>query len=156
MAYDKIVDSSVLDSGLTAVANSIRAKTGKSGTLAFPNGMVSAIGEIAGELKYATGTITPTSYNETITVSGLAFAPKHIIVWFSSESVTLPNGNPKYFGFMQCGIVEASTGRTASLDRTMYSLADSNITLQSTGFKISGVAGERWCVGATYSYLAIG
>lgn len=43
MAVDKLVDSTQLDSGLTSVANAIRAKSGGSSQLAFPAGFVSEI-----------------------------------------------------------------------------------------------------------------
>lgn len=46
MAVDKLVDSAQLDSDLTSVANAIRAKSGGSSQLAFPNGFVSEIGAI--------------------------------------------------------------------------------------------------------------
>ena len=48
MAYDKIVDSAVLDAGLTSVADAIRQKGGTSASLSFPQGFVDAIGEISG------------------------------------------------------------------------------------------------------------
>ena len=47
MAYDKVVDSSVLDAGLTQIANAIREKGGTSASLAFPGGMTAAIAAIA-------------------------------------------------------------------------------------------------------------
>ena len=43
MALDKLVDSTQLDSDLTAVANAIRTKGGTSTALAFPSGFVSAV-----------------------------------------------------------------------------------------------------------------
>lgn len=43
MAVDKLVDSTQLDADLTSVANAIRSKGGTSGTLAFPNGFISAV-----------------------------------------------------------------------------------------------------------------
>ena len=43
MAYDKVIDSSKLDSDLTSVADAIRSKGGTSEALAFPAGFVSAI-----------------------------------------------------------------------------------------------------------------
>lgn len=46
MAVDKLVDSTVLDSALSSVADAIRAKGGTSGSLAFPTGFVSAINDI--------------------------------------------------------------------------------------------------------------
>lgn len=48
MALDKVVDSAALDTGMTSVANAIRAKTGKPDVLAWPNGFLAAIAEIAG------------------------------------------------------------------------------------------------------------
>ena len=48
MAYDKVVDSTVLENGLTQIADAIRAKTGTGGTLAFPSGFVSAIEGLSG------------------------------------------------------------------------------------------------------------
>lgn len=46
MGFNTLVDVTELESNLTAVANSIRAKTGQSEVLAFPNGMVSAVSSI--------------------------------------------------------------------------------------------------------------
>lgn len=46
MGFDTLVDATELESNLTAVADSIRAKTGQSGALAFPDGMVSAVNSI--------------------------------------------------------------------------------------------------------------
>lgn len=43
MALDKVIDSAVLDAGLTSVADAIRAKGGTSEQLAFPDGFVSAV-----------------------------------------------------------------------------------------------------------------
>ena len=46
MAADKLVDSTQLDADLSSVADAIRTKGGTSGSLAFPSGFVSAIGDI--------------------------------------------------------------------------------------------------------------
>ena len=46
MAYDKVVDSAVLDAGLTSIADAIRTKGGTSSTMSFPDGMASAIAAI--------------------------------------------------------------------------------------------------------------
>lgn len=46
MAYDKVVDSSVLDAGLTQIADAIREKGGTSDSLAFPTDMAEAIAAI--------------------------------------------------------------------------------------------------------------
>lgn len=62
MAYDKVVDSSVLDAGLKAIADAIREKGGTSDNLAFPTAMAEAIAaiEAGGGAKMAYGTFTPT------------------------------------------------------------------------------------------------
>lgn len=46
MALDKVVDSTALDAGMTAVADAIRAKAGTADPLAWPDGFAAAIGEI--------------------------------------------------------------------------------------------------------------
>jgi len=46
MAVDKLVDSTQLDTDLTAVANAIRTKGGTSAQLVFPSGFVDAIDAI--------------------------------------------------------------------------------------------------------------
>lgn len=46
MALDKLVDSTTLNSGLTSIANAIRAKGKTNASMAFPAGFVSAIGAI--------------------------------------------------------------------------------------------------------------
>lgn len=58
MAYDKVVDSTVLENGLSAIADAIRAKTGTGGTLAFPSGFVSAIEGLSVGIKATAGTVT--------------------------------------------------------------------------------------------------
>lgn len=48
MALDKVVDSAVLDAGMTSVANAIRAKTGNADMLVWPDGFMAAIEAISG------------------------------------------------------------------------------------------------------------
>lgn len=55
MAYDKLVDSTQLDSDLTSVANAIRTKGGTNSELTFPAGFVSAVNalpQMTGNLAY--------------------------------------------------------------------------------------------------------
>ena len=58
MAYDKVVDSTVLENGLSSIADAIRAKTGTGGTLTFPSGFVSAIEGLSVGIKATAGTFT--------------------------------------------------------------------------------------------------
>ena len=46
MAYDKVVDSSLLDSNLSKVSDAINKKLGTNNRLSFPSGFVSAINSI--------------------------------------------------------------------------------------------------------------
>lgn len=46
MAVDKLVDSTALDTSLTAIADAIRAKTGGSSQLVFPMGFVGGVNEL--------------------------------------------------------------------------------------------------------------
>lgn len=46
MAFDKVVDSAFLEAGLALVGDSIRAKSGTSAKLEFPNGMKAAVDAI--------------------------------------------------------------------------------------------------------------
>lgn len=48
MALDKAVDSAALDAGMTAVADAIRAKSGTTEPLAWPDGFKAAIEAISG------------------------------------------------------------------------------------------------------------
>lgn len=77
MAYDKVIDSSVLDANLTSVANAIRSKGGTSASLAFPAGFVNAISAIK------TG-ITPTG-TKTITENGT-----HDVTNYATAQVNVP------------------------------------------------------------------
>lgn len=83
MSVDKLVDSTQLDSDLTSVANAIRTKGGTSAQLAFPNGFVSAIGDIP------TG---GTLITKTITENGTYSAEDDDADGYSEVTVNVPSG----------------------------------------------------------------
>lgn len=83
MSIDKAVDSTQLDSDLTSVANAIRTKGGTSAQLAFPNGFVSAIGDIP------TG---GTLITKTITENGTYSAEDDDADGYSEVTVNVPSG----------------------------------------------------------------
>ena len=95
MALDKLVDSARLDTDLASVADAIRAKTGGSGSLAFPAGFVSAIGAIAaGGIRCETGSFTldedTNARNVPIPIAhGLGAVPELVLVW--TEDYSLDN-----------------------------------------------------------------
>lgn len=77
MAYDKVVDSALLDSKLTQVADAIRTKGNTGADLQFPSGFISAIQAIqtGTELKIVvsvTSGATVTATKGSLSVSGTA------------------------------------------------------------------------------------
>lgn len=69
MSADKLVDSTALDTSLTAIADAIRAKTGGSSQLVFPMQFVSEIGNIpsGGGLDFDVKTVNVTDNTPTVT-----------------------------------------------------------------------------------------
>lgn len=72
MAFDKVVDSSNLDRGLTAIAQAIRSKGGTEDQLDFPDGMKQAIDDIETGIS-PTGSVNITA-NGTYNVADKATA----------------------------------------------------------------------------------
>ena len=68
MAIDKAVDSAVLDAGLISIANAIRAKSGTSAQLNFPDGFTDAVKAIQSAKPEQTKTVDIPS-NGTTTVT---------------------------------------------------------------------------------------
>ena len=52
MAYDKVVDSAKLDADLKSVADAIKAKSGTTGKLEFPDGYISDVGTLVNAEDY--------------------------------------------------------------------------------------------------------
>lgn len=122
MAVDKLVDSAVLNSNLTSVANAIRTKGGTSEQLAFPAEFVSAIGAIpsgggglsllnSGTYTQATGgistinipvTYTGTPYRvfvkEKEALSGTAQSYAWVIDIFNDNNITAAFNNKTQIG----------------------------------------------------------
>lgn len=124
MAFDKLCDSTVLDTGLTAIATAIRAKAGTAEQFVFPDGMVQAIASIS----TGSGTALPAFMTKidsgsfvlaSETLCGgysvnhaLGVTPKGFIIWSDDISAYEPSSNyaMKYF----CIIAEAyNTGASA-------------------------------------------
>lgn len=120
MAYDKVVDSSVLDAGLKQIADAIREKGGTSDNLAFPQAMADAIAAIeAGGAQVESGVVTLTS-DSTSGVEiyhGLGVVPNAVIVInLDKHYYTHPAGSHylltadiKDKGY--CGIGSSSNGK---------------------------------------------
>ena len=85
MAIDKAVDSAQLDSGLSAIADAIRAKAGTSAQLAFPAGMESAVDSI----------VTP---GETVTYSQVNTAVKAYLDYVAAHPYESDDYTYSYIG----------------------------------------------------------
>lgn len=85
MAFDKVVDSAVLDAGLKQIADAIREKGGTSDSLAFPAAMAEAIAAIeagGGGAEVSYGMMTPASNTTSLTWEhGLSKQPDFVMVW---------------------------------------------------------------------------
>ena len=96
MAYDKVVDSTVLENGLTQIADAIRAKTGTGGTLTFPSGFVSAIEGLSG------GGATEPYIEETYDANGQLI-----------DAVMHGYTNIRSYAFQNCGALVSVSGISA-------------------------------------------
>lgn len=80
MAIDKAIDSTLLNANLTLIADAVRAKSGASAQLAFPDGFVSAINGISGGsyayivADFPVSTTSCTCSNGTVTLTADAAA----------------------------------------------------------------------------------
>lgn len=100
MAYDKVVDSAVLNAGLTQIANAIREKAGTSDSLAFPAAMAEAILAIeagGGGANIVAGTYTPASTQTSrVTVThNLGTEPTGVI--FAKQTSQINNNDTILF-----------------------------------------------------------
>jgi hypothetical protein len=112
MAYDKVVDSAVLDANLTSVANAIRSKGGTTASLAFPSGFADAISAIktGGNLVVKTITIASELTNTTKTLlTGDAFVKEHYgcdgfsAVLIPVDCASIANSTNAYIPFVYQG-----------------------------------------------------
>lgn len=140
MAYDLVVDSSYLNQGLTAIANSVRTKGGTSSPLAFPDGIKQAIDNIETGIM-PTGTVNITA-NGTYDVADKATAVVNVeagvdylalragggLTSYSSNSLTmlLP------YAFASCTTLE-----TLNVPNVVRLDLDSITSTKLTEFKIT-------------------
>lgn len=101
MAYDKLVDSSQLNSDLGDVADAIRAKSGGSSQLAFPSGFISEIGNIStgggggaslpsviSKIDGGTFTLASDTQASRYTIThNLGTKPKQIVLWTEDSAL---------------------------------------------------------------------
>ncbi|MBP3589501.1 MAG: hypothetical protein J6J61_02900 [Muribaculaceae bacterium] len=99
MAYDKLVDSIALDTGLKAIADAIREKVGTSDSLAFPTGFSEAIAAIqtgsggtggggTGGLLIESGSFTPVEEIEKYTITVQTIRNPYITILVQDPDTT--------------------------------------------------------------------
>lgn len=151
MAYDKVVDSSVLDAGLTQIANAIREKAGTSDSLAFPTAMAEAIAAIeagGGSLRIIEGSFTMsqnTQKNNGFTVEHNLgkvpiFASCYADARFSGKGTTdyfISGFGTSIEGFDQYGAVMRYDSSTAVMFFTPVAYLDRSITALDASVHIS-------------------
>ncbi len=143
MAYDKVVDSAVLNAGLTQIANAIREKAGTSDSLAFPAAMAEAIAaiEAGGDYECVQGTIVPAetvsiySNSPLVIEHNLGYIPDLVVLW-RAEGISSVN-NQLYFGLHALhggslfGYYSGSNNASA-IKQTILINASSNISMGSS------------------------
>lgn len=152
MAYDKVVDSSVLDAGLKRIADAIREKSGLADNLAFPTAMVEAIAAIEAvgeEMAILSATATPTANSLNISFTGLAGEPAlfsicptaNIALESTRYIIGLDYDGTKTFGF--CGYTSGSmyskTGHNAYSDADFsWTYSDGTLTVKAASGTVGG------------------
>lgn len=120
MAYDKVVDSAVLDAGLTAIADAIRAKGGTSAQLAFPDAMKAAIEAIeagGGSFNIVTSTFADATTSLGEVAHGLSQKPTFAIAIRANQNATkndcvaaytFTDGTNVHYGYCRNGNTDAA------------------------------------------------
>ena len=115
MAYDKVIDSSVLDAGLKQIADAIREKGGTTDSLAFPAAMANAIAAIeAGGGGVIWGTVTPENYTNELVV-GPDILDDNCVFLIANISATYKTSS----SYIDCGYFVAQDGVISGQMRDM-------------------------------------
>ena len=128
MAYDKVVDSTVLNAGLTQIAGAIRVKTGTGGTLAFPSGFVSAIEGLSG------GSATEPYIEETYDANGQLI-----------DAVMHGYTSIRPYAFQHCSVLVSVSGISAITSIGKYAFSQcSNLALTSLPAGITSIGNNAF------------
>lgn len=120
MALDSLVDSTQLNSDLTDVADAIRAKTGGSSPLAFPNEFISEIGSISGggSVKVE-GTFTLNTDSIPPVITHNLNTEKIAVIVYPISTVVAHSGYKEY-SLCYINFFAFTSGQTWHLDYTQY------------------------------------
>ena len=158
MAYDKVVDSTVLNAGLTQIAGAIRAKTGTGGTLTFPSGFVSAIEGLSGgsatepyieETYDQNGNLIDAVMHGYTSIRPYAFQHCSVLVSVSGISAITSIGN---YAFSQCSnlaLTSLPAGITSIGNSAFNSCSKLALTSMPAGITSIGSYSFSNCTGLT-------
>ena len=121
MAYDKVVDSAVLDEGLKQIADAIREKAGTTDALAFPQAMADAIAAIQG----GGATIEPLTISENGTYTAPdgvdGYSPVTVDVKGSGEELVITDFSYFHYNGARLDLVgKLDTSNSASFANMFY------------------------------------
>lgn len=135
MAYDKVIDSSVLDGNLTSIANAIREKAELTENFAFPQGFIEAISGIesgGGDVTFDKGTITIAEELEKITIQhNLGRTPVVIFLMMSSGTPTNNKSSASLLIYDFVSIKTRFYNASTTLHTGYYVLNKTNINLST-------------------------
>lgn len=178
MAFDKVVDSTALEAGLTQIATAIREKGGTTDVLAFPDAMVAAITAIqAGGGSswtdnysvFATGTFTPTenvaqcSIDTGVLFDSSNYLSQFLIIWREPDMITTSGfyigtirSLNKYNSAVHMGVVIGSSA--GSNVASPLKTTDSSYPVDGgTTWTITGLSSSlTFRMGRTYRWILLG
>ena len=172
MAYDKVVDSTVLENGLSSIADAIRAKTGTGGTLAFPSGFVSAIEGLSVGIQATAGTFTVAQHTSNYKLAhGLGEVPSLFFFWTDAQ-YTAFQGNSSYlisaygFSHVACQYKTRVTPNATEdklytfLEQDAITTSNNNCALSRATISTITLAHSPYLqilyAGVTYYWIAVG
>lgn len=173
MAYDKVVDSAVLDAGLKQIADAIREKGGTSDNLAFPSAMAGAIAaiEAGGGMKCVEGSVVlsadaTASFRVDVDLSALLLPGEsatklhekcNLLIWLSEIDclATYDTGLKVAVWAVTNTSVFSRTVMLYGWDGSKSATATSGVAFDSRYFDIpfSSAAGRMGKSGYAYKYL---
>lgn len=164
MAFDKVVDSSSLDAGMTSVADAIRAKAGTTDKLVWPDGFKAAIEAISGGGgKYQAGTLIGDGTANA--VIPLEFEPDFLYIQLTDTDTTL-DANHTLFGaivrdYCYAALMRAANATNAVNGGSGFQIIGLYGSMQNNATYESGVltwflspSGRKFYNGASYTWVA--
>ena len=163
MAYDKVVDSSVLDAGLKQVADAIREKGGTSDNLVFPTGMAAAVSAIqaggggggGGNNLNATvlerGSFTPAVTERRIE---LTLPPEANVLWIQMDSYTI-RGTFDVTKLPARGFIGAWVDRTADKWNLTYAASYNSAAVNFSPQAWSILGNSDWTEDGSFKWYSM-